>query len=157
MSRRTGDVSSRRSCYTTDLRQAIRQYLPRSGLALVVDDQKLRWVPRMLVTCAILLTWDLAELMTDGFARARQVVVGDVPRSRRAAVGRELRRVHGDPGASQAPLTWRMIVPQLREARAPTCPALRALADRSAGGGGWRRRRVVGWPLALTARSSSVR
>lgn len=91
MSRRTRDVSSRRSCYTTDLRQAIRQYLPRSGLALVVDDDKLRWVPRMLdfgelsrvVTCAILLTWDLAGLLTDGFARARQVVVGMYPSRRR--------------------------------------------------------------------------
>jgi hypothetical protein len=83
MSRRTCDVSSRRSCYTTDLRQAIRQYLPRSGLALVVDDQKLRWVPRMLVICAILLTWDLAGLLTDGFERARQVVVGMYPSRRR--------------------------------------------------------------------------
>src|SRR4051812_943243 len=83
MSRRTRDVSSRRSCYTTDLRQAIGQYLPRSGLALVVDDDKLRWVPRMLVTCAILLTWDLAGLLTDGFARARAVVVGMYPSRRR--------------------------------------------------------------------------
>jgi hypothetical protein len=76
MYRRTRDVSCERSCYPTDLRQAIGQYLPRSGLALVVDDDKLRWVPRMLVTCAILLTWDLAELMTDSFAQARAVVVG---------------------------------------------------------------------------------
>jgi hypothetical protein len=83
MSRRTCDVSSNRSCYTTDLRQAIRQYLPHSGLPLVVDDDKLRWVPRMLVTCAILLTWDLAGLLTDGFERARAVVVGMYPSRRR--------------------------------------------------------------------------
>jgi hypothetical protein len=84
MSRRTRrDVSSGGSCYTTDLRQAISQYLPRSGLALVVDDDKLRWVPRMLVTCAILLTWDLAGLLTDGFERARAVVVGMYPSRRR--------------------------------------------------------------------------
>ena len=60
MCRRTRDVSSERSSYTTDLREAISAYLPRSGLALMVDDDKLRWVPRMLVTCAILLTWDAA-------------------------------------------------------------------------------------------------
>jgi hypothetical protein len=84
MSRRTRDVTFERSCYPTDLRQAIGQYLPRSGLALVVvDNDKLRWVPRMLVTCAILLTWDLAELMTDSFARSRAGVVGMYPSRRR--------------------------------------------------------------------------
>ena len=61
----TRRVGSDTISYSTDLREAIREFLPRSGLALVVDDQKLRWVPRMLVTCAILLTWDLAGMLTD--------------------------------------------------------------------------------------------
>jgi hypothetical protein len=78
MSRRTSTrphaVSSTAS-YSTDLREAIRQFLPRSGLALVVEDDKLRWVPRMLVICAILVTWDLANLLSDAFERARGVVV----------------------------------------------------------------------------------
>src|SRR5438552_7858037 len=78
MSRRTSTrphaVSSAPS-YSTDLREAIRRFLPHSGLALVVKDDKLRWVPRMLVTCAILVTWDLADLLGDAFERARGVVV----------------------------------------------------------------------------------
>jgi Transposase DDE domain len=78
MSRRTSTrpqgVSSTPS-YSTDLREAIRQFLPRSGLALVVNDDKLRWVPRMLVTCAILMTWDLAGMISDAFERARGVLL----------------------------------------------------------------------------------
>jgi hypothetical protein len=78
MSRRTSTrprAVSSPSSYSSDLREAIRQFLPRSGLALVVNDQKLRWVPRMLVTCAIVMTWDLADLLSDAFERARGVVV----------------------------------------------------------------------------------
>jgi len=86
MSRRTstrpqGDSSA--SSYSTDLREAIRRFLPRSGLALVVNDDKLRWVPRMLVTCAILMTWDLAGMLSDAFARARSVLVRMYPTRRR--------------------------------------------------------------------------
>jgi len=83
MSRRTRDVSYDPSSYITDLRQAITRYLPRSGLALVSDDRKLRWVPRMLVTCAILTSWDLADLLTDAFERARGVVAAMYPSRRR--------------------------------------------------------------------------
>ena len=78
MSRRTSTrphAVSSPSFYSTDLRQAIRQFLPRSGLALVVNDDKLRWVPRMLVSCAILMTWDLAGMISDAFERARGVLL----------------------------------------------------------------------------------
>ena len=68
-----GDPSA--SFYITDLREAIRRFLPRSGLALVVKDDKLRWVPRMLVICAILMTWDLAGMLGDAFERARGMLV----------------------------------------------------------------------------------
>ena len=83
MSRRTRDVASRNPSYTTELREAIRAYLPRSGLALVVDDDKLRWVPRMLVTCAILMTWDAAGMLADAFEHARAAVVKMYPSRRR--------------------------------------------------------------------------
>ena len=79
----TRRVGSDTISYSTDLREAIREFLPRSGLALVVDDHKLRWVPRMLVTCAILLTWDLAGMLTDAFERSRAVVVKMYPSRRR--------------------------------------------------------------------------
>jgi len=78
MSRRTSThprVVSSASSYSSDLRQAIRQFLPRSGLALVVKDDKLRWVPRMLVTCAILMSWDLAGMLSDAFERARALLL----------------------------------------------------------------------------------
>ena len=76
-----GDPSP--SSYITDLREAIRRFLPRSGLALVVKDDKLRWVPRMLVICAILMTWDLAGMLGDAFERARSVLVKMYPTRRR--------------------------------------------------------------------------
>ncbi len=78
MSRRTSTrprVSSSASSYSVDLSEAIRRFLPHSGLALMADGQKLRWVPRMLVICAILMTWDLADLLGDAFERARGVLV----------------------------------------------------------------------------------
>jgi hypothetical protein len=78
MSRRTSTcprVSSSASSYSVDLWEAIGRFLPHSGLALVAEDAKLRWVPRMLVICAILMTWDLADLLGDAFERARGVLV----------------------------------------------------------------------------------
>jgi DDE family transposase len=68
-----GDPSA--SFYSVELREAIRRFLPRSGLALVVKDDKLRWVPRMLVICAILMTWDLAGMLGDAFERTRSMLV----------------------------------------------------------------------------------
>ena len=80
MSRRTRDESSQASFYTVDprqaidLRQAIGDCLPRSGLGLVSGNDKLRWVPRMLVTAAILMTWDSAQAITDRFEAAWRAV-----------------------------------------------------------------------------------
>src|SRR4029079_16977042 len=99
MSHRTRDASpSADRCYPTDLREAIRRFLPRSGLALVVDDAKLRWVPRMLVTCAILMAWDGSALLADAFERARGVV---------CAMYRSRRRPGGSYGGLAATLARR--------------------------------------------------
>jgi hypothetical protein len=68
---------------SVDLRQAIAEFLPRSGLALVSKDDRLRWVPRMLVICAILMTWDVAEHITDRFHAARNLVADMFPSRRR--------------------------------------------------------------------------
>src|SRR6266581_1279665 len=86
MSRRASTrsrVSSSASSYSIDLREAIARFFPHSGLALVVKDDKLHWVPRMLVICAILMTLDLADLLTDSFDRARGVLVRMYPSRRR--------------------------------------------------------------------------
>jgi len=133
---RTRDVASDRSSYTTDLRQAIGAYLPRSGLALVTSDDKLRWAPRMLVTCAILLTWDGAALLADAFERARAAVVAMYPSRRRPGDS------YGGFMATLARQTARHL--------AVVCPGLRRhvrrLAERCScwrigggggGGGGW--------------------
>src|SRR2546421_9986378 len=74
MSRRTCDVSSAASSYTIDLRQAIGRFLPHSGLNLIGGNGKLRWVPRMLATAAILMTWDSAQAITDRFDAACRAV-----------------------------------------------------------------------------------
>jgi hypothetical protein len=75
MSRRTYDVASVASSYgPMDLRQALGEFLPRSGLGLISGGGKLRWVPRMLVVAAILTTFGVAEAITDRFDAAREIV-----------------------------------------------------------------------------------
>jgi Transposase DDE domain len=87
MSRRTRDVSSVASSYgSMDLRQALGEFLPRSGLGLVAGDGNLRWVPRMLVVAAILTTWGVAEAITDRFDAAREVVRSMWPTRRQPGV-----------------------------------------------------------------------
>lgn len=84
MSRRTRDASFVASSYgPMDLRQALGEFLPRSGLGLVDGGGKLRWVPRMLVVAAILMTWGVAEAITDRFDAACQVVRAMWPTRRR--------------------------------------------------------------------------
>src|SRR2546426_3130380 len=83
MSRRTHDVSSAASSYSIDLRQAINRFLPHSGLNLLSGNSKLRWVPRMLVVTALLMTWDAAETLTDRFDNARRAVAAMWPSRRR--------------------------------------------------------------------------
>jgi hypothetical protein len=71
MSRRTRDVSSDASSYgPSDLRQALSEFLPRSGLALVGSGGKphgkLRWVPRMLIVPVSFGTMQHAECTSNG-------------------------------------------------------------------------------------------
>src|SRR5258706_9754391 len=83
MSRRTRDVQSVRPSYeAVDLRQAIAEFLPRSGLGLFDGDGKVRWVPRMLAACAILMTLDAAAAITDRFEAARAAVAAMWPTRR---------------------------------------------------------------------------
>jgi hypothetical protein len=83
MSRRTRDASSVASSYgPMDLRQALGEFLPRSGLGLVDGGGKIRWVPRMLVVAAILTTWGAAEAITDRFNAACRVVRATWPTRR---------------------------------------------------------------------------
>jgi len=75
MSRQRIGNPSRRECYHHSLRRAIGRLLPHRGLALEVDDQRVRWTPRLLVVCAILMAWMPARALKDAFAAAREAVV----------------------------------------------------------------------------------
>lgn len=68
-------TANRRRCYHHDLLQAIGKFLPHRGLPLQVDDARVRWVPRMLVMCALLLGWVGGSNLQECFVAAREVVV----------------------------------------------------------------------------------
>lgn len=54
----------------------IHRCLPARGLPLQLDNGKIRWTPRMLVVCAILVSWISGGGLKDRFAKARTAVVG---------------------------------------------------------------------------------
>jgi hypothetical protein len=68
--------------YHQDLHRAIAKCLPHCGLALQVEDRRVRWTPRILATCALLLGWSAGANLQECFASAREVVVS-MYRSRR--------------------------------------------------------------------------
>ena len=67
--------------YHQDLHEAIRKCLPQRGLPLQTEDGRVRWTPRLLVTCVLLLGWSAGRNMQECFAW-REVVVA-MYRSRR--------------------------------------------------------------------------
>ena len=68
--------------YHQDLHAAIGKCLPHRGLALQVEDGRVRWTPRILATCALLLGWSAGSNLQECFVSAREVVVA-MYRSRR--------------------------------------------------------------------------
>jgi len=72
-----------RRCYRHDLLKAIGNCLPHRGLPLMVDDSRVRWVPRMLATCAVVLGWVAGSNLHECFAAAREAVVAMYPTRRR--------------------------------------------------------------------------
>jgi hypothetical protein len=78
---RQGNAAGRQE-YHQDLHQAIAKCLPHCGLALQVEDERVRWTPRILVTCALLLGWSAGSNLRECFAASRDVVVA-MYRSRR--------------------------------------------------------------------------
>jgi hypothetical protein len=133
MSRRTCDAPS--EAYAVDLRAAIGRFLPHSGLALVGTDSKLCWTPRLLVVCAVLMSWDVSALITDAYDGARRVV-GDLCRAgHRKQPGRTY---HGFMRtlAARTPALLATVAATLRQhvealARRADCWAV------GASGGGW--------------------
>ena len=76
MNRRHDCQGYRKVSYYQQLLAAISQFLPRQGLALQVESQKVCWVPRMLAICAILMCWASGKTLQDRFAKARDSLVG---------------------------------------------------------------------------------
>lgn len=72
MLRRTRDACL--ELYAVDLRKAISLFLPHFSLPLISDDSRLGWTPRLLVTCALLMSWDVSERIKDAFEMARKVI-----------------------------------------------------------------------------------
>src|SRR4051794_5323832 len=85
-SRRSGPPSDAGS-YQRELRRAIEEFLPARSLwgsGGIDDDLRVRWVPRFLVTCAVLMAWDAGTTLAGRFADARAVLIGMFPGRRRA-------------------------------------------------------------------------
>jgi len=80
---RIGQSSAQRS-YHRELLHAIGEFLPRRGLPLRSEDQRVRWTDRLLVMTAILMAWQTAANLKDAFEACWQVVRGMYPTRRRA-------------------------------------------------------------------------
>lgn len=55
--------------------QMLRRYLPKRGLSLCVPDARICWTPRLLVICAILMSFSVADSLKDRFDDARLATV----------------------------------------------------------------------------------
>ena len=80
---RIGQSSCQRS-YHRQLLHAISGFLPHRGLPLQSGDDRKRWTDRLLVVAAILMAWQSAPTLGDGFESCWQVVAGMYPTRRRS-------------------------------------------------------------------------
>lgn len=55
--------------------QGIRRFLPRKGLPLRVAGKRVRWTPRLLVICVLLMVWNQSQTLADRFADARLATI----------------------------------------------------------------------------------
>jgi len=75
MNRQRIGKPSCRTCYHTELIGAIGKLLPHRGLPLQIEDGRVRWTPRLLATCAILMSWLPGRALKDSFMAAREALV----------------------------------------------------------------------------------
>lgn len=116
-------TSTRCTSYSTQLRLAIRQFLPASGVPLCSPDRRVRWSDRMLAIGVLLMVWHSAAAWREAFAAMREQVVAMYPTRRRPGAHLE--------GFLKA---WRTRSKRLLEQLVPT---LRTHTQRSAAGA-WR-------------------
>lgn len=67
--------AARRRYYHHDLLAAIGKCLPKRGLALQSDDKRVRWTPRMLAICAVLIGWVAGSNLQECFTASREALV----------------------------------------------------------------------------------
>lgn len=75
--------STRSIEYSTQLRSAIRQFLPASGLPLCSDDRRVRWSDRVLLIGLLLMVWHPATSLREAFAAMREQIIAMYPTRRR--------------------------------------------------------------------------
>ena len=72
-----------RAGYQMQLRHAMGKYLPRTGLPLQSQDDRVRWSDRLLAIGGVLFSWQRGSTMADAFESARQAVVRMYPSRKR--------------------------------------------------------------------------
>lgn len=82
-------TSTRVEAYSTQLRSAIRQFLPAAGLPLSSSDQRVRWTDRMLAIGLLLMVWHPASSFREAFTAVREQVIAMYPTRRRPGTGLE--------------------------------------------------------------------
>jgi hypothetical protein len=83
MPRRRNGASSSGQSYHSQLRQAMSQFLPHSGLPLLCNDGRVRWTSRLMAMTAVFMVWSPCRTLLDRLAEARQAVVRIYPTRRR--------------------------------------------------------------------------
>lgn len=78
---RIGSSSSAR-VYHGELLHAIGKFLPHRGVPLQSKDGRLRWTDRLLVVMAMLMAWEAAPSLKDGYEACWQVLTGMYPTRR---------------------------------------------------------------------------
>lgn len=76
-------TSTRCEAYSTQLRCAIRCFLPAGGLPLCSADQRVRWTDRLLTIGLLLMVWHPGASLREAFAAMREQVVAMYPTRRR--------------------------------------------------------------------------
>ena len=76
-------TSTRCAAYSTQLRSAIRLFLPATGLRLCSPDQRVRWSDRMLLIGLLLMVWHPAASFREAFSAMREQIIAMYPTRRR--------------------------------------------------------------------------
>ena len=62
--------------YSNELMEGIGRFLPRKGLPLIVDDQRVRWTPRFLAVASVLMSWASGATLHERFQASRECLIG---------------------------------------------------------------------------------